>query len=185
MTAQLIIPTLQHLPSYVAALESGWSPDNTRPEAAIEQLERIRSDGESFLRGLVDPDARGGPIRLPDGSLIPRLPGIHRWIWDREFCGVVGLRWQNGTSELPPHVLGHIGFAVVPWMRRQGYATRGLALMLPEARVRGLSCVELTTAPDNIASQSVIKANGGRLVRRFHKAAAYGGDEALLFRIDF
>ena len=68
---------------------------------------------------------------------------------------------------MPPHVLGHIGFSVVPWKRRLGHATRALALLLPEARARGLGFVELTTEPENTASQRVIEKNGGRLVGRF------------------
>src|SRR2546430_6881442 len=36
---------------------------------------------------------------LPDGSVVPRLPGYRKWIWDGEFCGVIGFRWQPGRSE--------------------------------------------------------------------------------------
>ena len=57
-------------------------------------------------------------------------------MWDGEFCGSIGFRWQPGTSTLPPYVLGHIGYAVVPWKRGRGYATQALALLLPEARKR-------------------------------------------------
>ena len=45
------------------------------------------------------------------------------------------------------------------------------------------SYVELTTDPDNLASQKVIGACRGVLVERFRKAAEYGGTEALRFRI--
>ena len=85
---------------------------------------------------------------------------------------------------MPPHVLGHIGFAVVPWKRRRGHAARALALLLPVARARGLAFVELTTEPDNLASQRTIERNGGRLVERFEKAPAYGGGASLRYRID-
>lgn len=78
-------------------------------------------------------------------------------------------------------MLGHIGYAVVPWKRGRGYATQALGLMLGEARREGLPYVELTTDPDNEASQKVIRANGGLLVERFW-AAPYGKDE-LRFRI--
>ena len=120
---------------------------------------------------------------LPDGSTVTRLPGYHRWMWDGEFCGMIGFRWQPGTSELPPHVLGHIGFSVVPWKRRRGYASRALEMLLPEAKKEGLDYVELTTDETNIASRRVIEANGGKLVDRFKKAAAYGGAESLRYRI--
>ena len=62
-------------------------------------------------------------------------------------------------------------------------AKRALGLMLDEARAVGLDCVELTTDPKNLASQRVIAANAGLLVEWFSKPAAYGGGEALRFRI--
>jgi predicted acetyltransferase len=60
---------------------------------------------------------------------------------------------------------------------------RALALLLAEISPIGLPSVELTADPGNIASQVVILANGGRLVERFREPAAYGGREALRFRI--
>jgi predicted acetyltransferase len=180
----LIIPSLAHLDAYADALRRGWSPDNVRlEEAAREELELIADDPAAFVAMLDDREAKRGPITLPDGSQVPRLPGYRRWMWDGAFCGSVGFRWQPGISALPPYVLGHIGYSVVPWKQRRGYATRALALLLPEARQEGLDYVELTTDPDNLPSQKVITANGGVLVKRFRKEAAYGGADALLFRI--
>jgi len=183
MHLDLVIPTKDHLASYRQALERGWSPDNMRPAAGQEELERIERDAERFLAEQIDPEAKGGRVTLPDGSTVPRLPGYRKWMWDGDFCGVIGFRWQHETAELPAHVLGHIGFSVVPWKRRLGYATRALQLLLPEAKQRGLPYVELTTDVTNIASQRVIQANGGVLVERFQKVAAYGGSESLRYRI--
>jgi predicted acetyltransferase len=183
MTIELATPSLDHLPSYVAALQRGWSPDNMRLLAAThEELAAIAADPAGFVAGLDDPEAKGGPIKMPDGTSRDRLPGIRRWVWDGELAGSIGLRWQNGTSALPPYVLGHIGYAIVPWKEGRGYATRALALMLPEARARGLDYVDITTNPNNIPSQRVVLANGGVLVERFVKEAAYGGGESLRFR---
>jgi len=179
----LVWPAQVYLPSYVDALERGWSPDNVRPEAGREELELVRNDPASFLAQQVDRDAAGPPVKLPDGSMVPRLPGYRRWMWDGEFSGVIGFRWQPGTDDLPPYCLGHIGFSVVPWKRRRGYATQALAMLLPEAAAEGLSHVELTTDLDNVASQAVIRANGGELVEQFHKPAFYGGAASLRFRI--
>ena len=184
MACELLKPSLACLPGYAAALERGWSPDNLRPAVAGEHLEAIARDAEAFLARLDDPQARGAPVTLPNGSTVPRLPGFNRWIWDEDFCGNIGLRWQPGTSALPPHVLGHIGYAVVPWRRGRGHATRALSLLLPAAREVGLTYVELTTDPDNLPSQRVILSNGGRLIDRFRKGEAFGGAEALRFRID-
>jgi predicted acetyltransferase len=180
----LLWPSAEYLPSYARALEQGWSPDNLRPEAAIEELERIARNPVQFVAEQVDLEAKGPPITLVDGTIVPRLPGYRMWIWDGEFCGVIGFRWQPGTTELPPYCLGHIGFSIVPWKRRKGYATRALRLLLPDVRKHGLPYVELTTNVTNIASQRVIESNGGRLVERFNKPAVHGGAESLRFRID-
>jgi predicted acetyltransferase len=102
-----------------------------------------------------------------------------------EFCGSIGFRWQIGTTALPPHCLGHIGYSVVPWKRGLGYATRALALLLPDARREGLEFVEITADVHNLASRRVIEANGGVFVERFTKVAEQGSTEALRFRIFF
>jgi predicted acetyltransferase len=167
----------------VDALKRGWSPDNLRPESGAEALARIAEDPAGYLAAQDDPEARAGDITLPDGSKVERLPGLHRFIWDGDFCGIVGLRWARGGAELPPHVPGHIGYAVVPWKRRRGYATRALALMLPLARDRGLAFVDLTTDEGNVASRRTILANGGRLIGQFNKPAALGGTPSLKYRI--
>ena len=180
----LVIPASEHLASYRAALSRGWSPDNVRGiDAAHEQLKAIAADPDAFIASLDDPDARGARIALPDGSTVERLPSILRWIWDGEVAGSIGLRWQRGTSLLPAHVLGHIGFAVVPWRRGRGFATAALGQMLNEARRRNLAFVDLTTSPENAASQRVIEANGGTLIGRFAKDSRYGGGDALRWRI--
>ena len=180
----LVWPTLEHLPSYVAALERDWSPDTLRPEAAREELEQIAADPEAFVAAQIDREGAGPPVTLPDGTKMKRLPGYRRWIWDGEFCGVIGLRWQPGTEALPAHVLGHIGFSVVPWKRKRGYATRALALILEDAAREGLRYVELTTKLENVASQRVIEANRGRLIEQFTTPGEYGERAALRFRID-
>jgi predicted acetyltransferase len=81
-------------------------------------------------------------------------------------------------------VLGHVGYAVVAWRRGRGYASEALRLLLPEAWRLGLPYIELVTDPDSIPSQKVIQANGGRLIERFREPEAYGGNEALRWRIE-
>jgi predicted acetyltransferase len=180
----LVWPSAEHLPSYVAALERGWSADNVRGEvAAREDLAKIAANASAFIGSLVDREARGSPVTLPDGSIVARLPGFHQWLWDGEFCGSIGLRWQPGTTALPPHCLGHIGYAVVPWKQGRGYATLALRLLLPEAKAVGLPFVEITTDPENVRSQRVIQANGGVLVERFTKPPHFGSIPGLRFRI--
>jgi predicted acetyltransferase len=186
MTITLATPSREFLPAYLDALRRGWSPDNMQPEAtAAREIEEIKRDADGFVRLKADDrEARGGPIRLPDGSEVPRLPSYVRWIWDGEFCGSIGFRWQPGVTDLPLHCPGHIGYAIVPWKRRRGYATRALALMLESARNEGLPYVAVAVDPENAASQRVIVANGGVFIERFRLPPAYPGEgEMLRYRI--
>ena len=177
-------PAREHLPSYTAALERGWSPNNvTGRVAALEELDWIRRDPEGFLASMVDRAAAGPPITLADGTTVPRLPGYRRWMWDGEFCGSIGLRWQPGTEALPPTCLGHVGYSVVPWKQRRGYATAALRQILNEARAEGLRYVEIVTRPDNVPSQRVIEKNGGVLIEEFHEGREHGGERALRYRV--
>lgn len=180
---QLVRPTEIHLPSYIDALERGWSPNTTRPEAGREELVRIRADSRAFIASMEDRDAKGEPVKLPDGSFVERLPGFSRWMWDGDFCGSINLRWQAGTTELPAHCPGHIGYAVVPWKTGLGYAKAAVALLLPEAKAVGLPFIEVTTDPDNIASQRVILANGGVLLEQYTKPHQFGSSPGLRYRI--
>lgn len=183
MSLEIIRPRTEHLESLKAALRRGYSPDSQR-DVSAELLAKIETDPERFLALQDDRQARGGPITMPDGSSVPRLPGFHLWAWDGEFCGTVGARWSPGSTDLPPTCPGHIGYSVVAWRRGQGIATRLLAAVLPEMRALGLPFVILTTQPDNVASQKVILANGGVSLGCFTKPEALGGGTSLKFRID-
>lgn len=176
-------PSTHELASYVAALETGWSPNTMDADAGRTELAAIVRDPESFLASLVDREAAGPPIELPDGSLAQRLPGYRKWMWDGQFCGSIGFRWQPGTEQLPPHVLGHIGYAVVPWKRGRGHATEALRLILDDVVDVGLSFVEVTTDHENVASQRVIEANGGVMIERFTYPDAFGRGAGLRYRI--
>jgi predicted acetyltransferase len=179
----LVQPSEVYLSSYSAALRTGWSADTMRPMAAAEELDRIEADPQAFLDAMDDREGMGPPVSLPDGSVVPRLPGFRLWMWDGEFCGIIGLRWQPGTTDLPPYCLGHIGYAVVPSKRDLGYATQALRELLPMAAAEGLPFVDVVTDPTNVASQRVIQANGGVLVQRFTMAGSHGGGPGLRYRI--
>jgi len=185
---RLVKPTPAHLPAYVDALRRGWSPNSMRgADATAEELARIDADALGFLALMDDPLAQGPAVTLPDGTQRARIPGIRRWMWDDGlddgFIGLISLRWTADGSPLPPHVLGHIGYTVTPWQRRKGHATQALRLLLPLAWAQGLRVVEITTDPDNRASQRVIEANGGRLVGPFDEGEAYGHKTGLRYEI--
>ena len=158
MTITLLRPSLDWLPAYEDALVRGWSP-NTEQDVSAEQLRHLRRDPERFLHDLY----HSPTIRLPDGSHVPRLPAHDFWISDGEFCGRIGFRFQPGTEDLPLTVYGHIGYTIVPWKQRRGYATQALRMLLPVVRSEGFSRVLITCDDDNQGSRKVILANGGVL----------------------
>lgn len=180
---ELVTPARAYLGDYRAALETGWSPRPTRPDAAGEELAAIEEDGSAFLASLDDPMALGGPVRVADGSLVPRLPSFRRWIWADGFCGSIELRWQRGSNDLPATCSGHIGYAVVPWRRRQGLATSALRALLPLARDVGLRRLDITTDPANVASIRVIEKAGGALLSREARHPTSGAGDELRFQI--
>jgi predicted acetyltransferase len=145
---ELIIPAAEALAGYEAALRKGWSSNSTR-DVSADELARLTADPAAFVEAMRNPT---GPITLPDGTQVARLPGCIRWMWDGEFCGAINFRHLPGTHDLPPHVSGHIGYSVVPWKQR---------LMLPIAAGYGLAWADLTCDADNIGSRRVIEANGG------------------------
>ena len=182
---QLIRPTIEALPSYREALERGWSPETASDDAIGRELAAIERDPAGFIDLTEDLEARGGPVILPDGTQVRRLPGFRRWLWDGDFAGSFSFRFDPEHGEaLPPTCLGHIGYTVPAWKRGRGYATRGLSMLLAEIRVYPLAFVTITTDLENEASQRVIAANGGYLLERFEPEAAYGGGERLRWRVD-
>ena len=177
----LAMPQLPMLASYADALRQGWSAHTDRDVSAA-QLAEIAADPQGFLASLADDQPPGRTRELPYGRVVEILPQRVRWIWDGEFCGAINLRWATGRSDLPDHVLGHIGYAIVPWKRGHGLAKRALRHILGEAREVGLSQVDISTAEDNVASQRVILANGGVLVETFVNPL-FGDTRRHLYRV--
>lgn len=69
---KLIRPTEEHLPSFIAVLEQGWSPVNTS-DVSKEELETVRQNPSLYLEKLIDREAKGKFVILPAGSSLPKL----------------------------------------------------------------------------------------------------------------
>lgn len=180
---ELLQPSATHLPTYVDALQTGWSPRPARPEAAEEELAMIAADPEGFLASLDDPDGAGPPITTADGSIVPRLPSLRRWMWQDGFCGSIELRWQKGTDALPVTCAGHVGYAVVPWRRGEGHATEALRGLKPLAQRRGLRRLALSTDQGNVASLRVIAKAGGVFLDCGPRHPSHGEGEEMRFTL--
>ena len=185
---QLVKPTPSHIPSYINALKRGWHdlPKGSTDQHIRSKLAEISEDSAQFLSLFDDPQAKALPYLLPDQTVAYAVPSLRRWIWDEtsnEYCGTISLRWQNGTTELPPHLMGHVGYTVVPWLQNKGCASFALGKILKLANHQGLPFIQIVTDIDNLASIRVIEKNGGTLIETFTKPLMYGAGTANRYQI--
>ena len=121
--------------------------------------DQARQDLPAYLRRL-ELDARGEDI-LP-----LHVPQTTYWLFDENGYMLGESRLRHTLNDDLLTFGGHIGYRVRPSVRRQGFATRLLALTLEKAREMGLTRVLVTCDDSNLASARVIEANGGVLENR-------------------
>lgn len=78
---------------------------------------------------------------------------------DQQLVGRVSIRHE--LNDWLATYGGHVGYAVIPGMRRRGYGTEILRQALVVARSLGIDEVLVTCDVDNTASARVIEACGG------------------------
>lgn len=152
---QLIKPAVEYKDSYLAFIKAFQAdPDSTYyytlSQADVVEME---NDFPAFVQKLHD---REVGKNLPEGY----VPDTHWWaVINGQVVGQISLRHRL-TDALREHG-GHIGYAVHPAHRGQGYATQMLAEVLKEARAKGIDKVLIGCNKDNIGSKRVIEKNGG------------------------
>ncbi|GIG66155.1 hypothetical protein Pen01_24500 [Phytomonospora endophytica] len=153
----------RHRHGYVAMIEEcdrdgeGY-PWNNAPLA--------RRDFTAFTAELAD-EARG--VGLPDGVAPQRT-----FVLVEDGVEVLGeFRLRPVITEPYEEHNGHVGYNLRPSARGRGYGTRGLALLLDEARRLGVQGVLVPVEGDNAASARVIEKNGGRVIRAFDGARSF------------
>ena len=180
---ELVRPSVEYLSSYVDGLKKIVPGEEPFFTYFLPDLVKIAEDPDRYLSLQEDPGGIGDPVELPDGTMVPRLPSITRWMWDGEISGRIQLRWSPGSTDLPSYCLGHVGYAVFPWKRRLGYANKALKEILPFAQDLEMEFVEIVTDVGNEISQKVVAKSGGVFHERFTKPATSEGGEAFRYRI--
>jgi predicted acetyltransferase len=105
------------------------------------------------LRRAADP-----AVPPPEGL----VPCDYFWITDGDPETVVGfLALRHRLTDWLFEQGGHIGYSVRPSRRRQGHASRALALAVRRAAELGLERVLVTCDDDNAGSRRTIEAAGG------------------------
>lgn len=151
---EIAAPDLSHFASWVATLEEFG---DTYPDGSGCPGEGQPLDRASFERFVAERLRYADPAAaLPDGM-------VHCdffWVHDgAEMVGFLALRHTLNDFLLEQG--GHIGYSVRPTRRREGHASRALALALGRASELGLERVLLTCDEDNVGSRRTIEGAGG------------------------
>lgn len=100
------------------------------------------------------------------------VPVTELWYVDgTDYIGTVLIRHR--LTPALARAGGHIGYHVVPGLRRRGHATQMLAQARVVCHELGLIEMLVTCPEDNIGSRRVIEANGGILSRILDGEAHY------------
>ncbi len=158
MAAGLTLASPAFARSYVEALREGFRRGDQSAKKPGE-IDRIERNFETFVADLT---RKTGDVVLPDGQVIPRVPGDVFWLVDdMTFIGEIGVRYR--LNDFLMKIGGHAGYGIRPAFQRQGYGKLILKLALDVLRERGVERALVTCYDHNLASAKVIEANGGLL----------------------
>ncbi len=148
-------PSVELFPAYrefvlemLARGETVWNPytpsENENPAEFVERILRRKEN--------------------PEPPLVAET--VYWPIFDGSVVGRISLR--HTLNDNLRKMGGHIGYEVRPSFRRRGFATEMLRQILLTPKAREIGDLMLTCAPDNIASNRTILANGGILTQTIY-----------------
>lgn len=154
--------------------------------AALAAHEALKADDFTFLLSYTEGEPWDGWLerieaeRMGDDLPPDRVPATFlAAIAEGELVGRVSVRHQ--LNDWLAAYGGHIGYAVVPWQRRKGYATEILRQSLVVARSVGVDDVLIFCNVSNVASARTIEACGGLF--ESETAGPDGGESLRRYRI--
>lgn len=155
-TLILELPAERWADEYRALLDESTAVDGGYP---YNNVPLAQADFAAFVQELGE-EAVG--IGVPPG-----IPPQQTYFVVLEGTAVIGeIRFRPHVTPPYEQYNGHIGYNLRPSFRGKGYGTRALALVLAEARRRGLTGVQVPIEGHNPASVRVAEKNGGVLQRR-------------------
>ncbi|MBT3538735.1 GNAT family N-acetyltransferase [Candidatus Parcubacteria bacterium] len=147
---KLIKPTYKYRKSFLKSLD-----ELEKGPAGIFDGDLARTNFKAYLTRVQNYE---NGINLAKGI----VPASTFWLIDNdEFIG--GVSFRHKLNKNLKEYGGHIGYSIRPSKRKKGYGTKMLALTLKRVKRFGLKKVMISCDHDNIASQKIIKGNGGIL----------------------
>lgn len=146
-----------------------------RPQEALAQsyfefIEEMRRLGEKIWEGMIPRSNELSDAfvrRIINNETNPStgmVPETSYWACDgKTVVGRIALR--HVLNDDLKEFGGHIGYEVRPSFRRKGFAKEMLRQLLRTPKAKEIGQLLLTCAPDNLASNKTILANGGVLAK--------------------
>lgn len=146
-------------------------PNITYKDSFLDAVVEYQAEGQQNYIDLDIPSLRGDfssyitkhdnwskGIDLPEGYVAQTT----YWLVEADlFIGEVRIRHK--LNDALRNVGGHIGYDIRPTQRRKGYGKLILSLGLQKAKELGIDSILITCDVNNIGSNKIIKANGGKL----------------------
>ena len=151
---ELILPTVQHQESYIAYIKELGDEERYPFPLDFEHKDFVE------LLNKIDNYANG--IDIPDDA----VPSSTYWLMENaEIIGVTNLR--HCLNQQIEFCGGHIGLGVRPSCRGKGLGNILMEKSIHQLNLMGVKVVHIHCYKSNVASASMIIANGGSLESEF------------------